>query len=85
METEGVRRVRSGESGVAEYRNYAGRGGPGQLCLDTDLGMGLLVEESADQAFPELGSLRVGIILIVFGLGIAALIASWFYLSQSYR
>ncbi len=81
MDTEGVRRARSGESGVAEYKNYAGEEVLGSYVWIPDLGWGLLVEESADQAFLELGSLRIGIILIVLGLALAALIAS-LYLSQ---
>ncbi|MEW6555398.1 MAG: ATP-binding protein [Actinomycetota bacterium] len=79
MDTEGVRRVTSGESGVAEYRNYAGEEVLGSYAWMPDLGWGLLVEESADQAFSELASLRFAIILIVLGLVLIALVASLFF------
>jgi signal transduction histidine kinase len=79
MDTEGVRRVRSGESGVAEYKNYAGQEVLGGYLWMPELGWGLLVEEGADQAFSQLGSLRIGIILIVLGLALAALVASLFF------
>ena len=81
MDTEGVRRVRNGESGVAEYRNYAGEEVLGSYVWISEMGWGLLVEESTDQAFSELASLRVGIILILLGLALAALAAS-LYLSK---
>lgn len=78
MDSEGVRRVRDGMSGVAEYRNYAGDEVLGCYLWIPELGWGLVVEESAGLAFSQLGSLRIGIILIVIGLALAALIASLF-------
>jgi signal transduction histidine kinase len=79
MDTEGVRRVRNGERGVAEYENYAGEKVLGSYLQIPELGWGLVVEEDADQAFSQLGSLRIGIILIVLGLAMAAMIASLFF------
>ncbi len=78
LDTEGVRRVAGGESGVAEYRNYAGEDVLGSFTWMTELEMGLIVEEDANQAFSQLDTLRISVVLIVLVLGIAALIASIF-------
>ncbi len=78
LDTEGVRRVTSGESGVAEYRNYAGEEVLGSYVWIADMGWGVLVEEEAGLAFSQLGTLRMSVILIVIALSIIALIASIF-------
>ncbi len=76
LETEGVRRVVRGESGVEEYRNYAGRRVLGGYFHLPETGWGVLVEEDADRAFAELARLRALIIYIVAGIAMAsALIA----------
>ena len=78
LETEGVRRMIDGESGVAEYKNYAGEDVLGSYSWMPELGMGLMVEEDANLAFSQLNTLRISVVLIVLVLGIAALIASVF-------
>jgi len=78
LDTEGIRRVMEGESGVAEYTNYAGEEVLGSYTWMPELGWGLIVEESADAALSQLSTLRNSVILIVIILAIAALIASIF-------
>lgn len=79
IDSEGVRRVREGESGVAEYRNYAGVEVLGSFVWMPEPGWGLLVEQDAGQSFHQLGSLHAWTILIVLGLSLAALVASLFF------
>lgn len=74
--TEGVRRIASGESGVAEYRNYAGEEVLGSYAWIPEMGWALIVEEEAGLAFNQLGALRISVILIVVALTIVALFAS---------
>ena len=76
LETEGIRRVTGGESGVAEYRNYAGEQVLGSYTWIAEMEWALLVEEEAGLAFAQLGTLRVSVILIVIALTIMALLAS---------
>jgi signal transduction histidine kinase len=78
LDTEGVRRVTSGEGGVAEYRNYAGEDVLGSYAWIEEMGWGVMVEEEAGLAFSQLGTLRMSVILIVIALSIVALIASIF-------
>ena len=78
LDTEGVRRVTAGESGVAEYANYAGEKVLGSYFWIEELGWGLMVEESAELALSQLAALRNSVILIVLALALAALIASAF-------
>ncbi|RJP32106.1 MAG: HAMP domain-containing protein [Actinobacteria bacterium] len=78
MDTEGVRRVKEGESGVAEYTNYAGDEVLGSYIWIPQLGCGLIVEEGAALAFSQLGTLRNSVILLVLVLALAALILSIF-------
>ncbi|MDI6831604.1 MAG: ATP-binding protein [Actinomycetota bacterium] len=78
LDTEGVRRAASGESGVAEYLNYEGRKVVGHYTWIDDLGWGLVVEEDAAQAYSRLGELRASVALIVIGMAAVALAASLF-------
>jgi signal transduction histidine kinase/HAMP domain-containing protein len=78
LDTEGIRRVTEGESGVAEYTNYAGEEVLGSYTWIPELGWGLMVEESADAAFSQLSTLRNSVILIVLMLAVAAFVASIF-------
>jgi signal transduction histidine kinase len=78
LDTEGVRRVTAGESGIAEYVNYDGEKVVGSFAWMPEAGWGLIVEESAGMAFSRLGDLRTSVILIVLALAVIALIASAF-------
>ncbi|MBC7247301.1 MAG: GAF domain-containing protein [Actinobacteria bacterium] len=77
LDTEGVRRATAGESGVSEYLNYEGRRVLGSHSFIPELGWGVMVEEDAQRAFADLASLRNGIVLIVLGLALASLLASF--------
>ncbi|NPV60788.1 MAG: HAMP domain-containing protein [Actinobacteria bacterium] len=78
VDTEGIRRVAAGESGVSEYLNYDGRRVVGSYAWIEGLGWGLVVEEDAAQAFSRLKALRVSVALIVIGMAIIAFAASLF-------
>lgn len=77
LQTEGVRRVTDGESGVSEYLNYAGRKVLGSYTLIPELGWGVLVEEDAKKAFADLATLRNSVILIVLALALTSLLVSF--------
>lgn len=77
LHTEGVRRATAGESGVCEYLNYEGRRVLGSHTFIPVLGWGVIVEEDARRAFADLASLRNSIVLIVLGLALASLLASF--------
>ncbi len=77
LDTEGVRRAAAGESGVSEYPNYEGRRVVGHYAWLEDLDWGLVVEEDAAQAFSRLGYLRASVALIVSGIAVIALAASF--------
>jgi len=76
LDTEGVRRVSGGQSGVAEYTNYAGKKVVGSYTWIPEDEWGLIVEEDAAQAFAEINTLRNSAILIVLGITLLALLAA---------
>lgn len=76
LHTEGVRRVVEGQSGVAEYRNYAGRKVLGGYFRLPETGWGIMVEEDSANAFADLTRLRDLIIYVVAGLALASMLAA---------
>ena len=76
LDTEGIRRVIKGETGVAEYRNYAGDKVLGSFTWIPEAGWGLIVEDNADEAFATLGTLRLSVILIILGIILVAYLAA---------
>lgn len=76
LRTEGVQRVSRGESGVAEYLNYAGRKVLGGYFYLSGTGWGIMVEEDAREAFADLATLRNFIIYIVAGLALVSMLSS---------
>ena len=76
LETEGVRRAVHGESGVAEYVNYAGRRVLGSFSYLPQYGWGLIVEEDAAEAFAGLVTLRNYVLLTLLGLAAASFLVS---------
>jgi two-component system sensor histidine kinase/response regulator len=74
--TEGVRRVIGGETGVAEYSNYAGEKVLGSYTWIPEAGWGLIVENDAAEAFATLGTLRLSVILIILGMILVAYLAA---------
>ncbi|MDY6795529.1 MAG: ATP-binding protein [Actinomycetota bacterium] len=76
LDTEGVKRVIDGETGTAEYTNYAGEKVLGSFTWIPRAQWGLIVEENADQAFSDLGTLRTSVILIILGFLVVACLAA---------
>lgn len=77
LETEGVRRVVQGQTGVDEYRNYAGRKVLGGYFHLPETGWGVLVEEDVATAFADLTRLRNLIIYIVAGMALVSMLAAY--------
>ncbi|MGQ9474717.1 MAG: ATP-binding protein [Actinomycetota bacterium] len=77
LDTEGVRRVVQGQTGISEYRNYAGRKVLGGYFRLPETGWGVLVEEDSTRAFADLARLRSLIVWIVTGMAVVSMLAAF--------